>query len=127
MTQEDMIALVETYFAAVDGQDIGAVLATLSADCRFTVETHGVALTGQEQIAAMLHRLWDSHAAVRHFDFVHVPDAAHGNIASRFRVINTLPDGREVHKSNCNFFHVENGHFDTVAVYMAGENTLNRG
>ena len=34
---EDMIFLVKRYFAAVDGEDLAGVLATLTEDCRFTV------------------------------------------------------------------------------------------
>ena len=40
MTDEDLIALVQEYFAGVDSQDIDRVLSTLTEDCRFTVETH---------------------------------------------------------------------------------------
>ncbi len=125
MTDAQMITLVERYFAAVDAQDIQSVLATLSPDCRFSVETHGVVLEGQEQITGMLNRLWAAHASVRHDRFIHVADARQGRIASRFRVMNTLPGGEQVFKSNCNFFTVRNGVFDTVSVYMAGANTLN--
>jgi hypothetical protein len=41
-------------------------------------------------------------------------------------VTNTLRDRSEVHKSNCNFFHLRVERFDAVAVYMAGENTLKK-
>ena len=69
-------------------------------------------------------RLWRDHAAVRHRNFVHVPDPEGGRIATRFAVENSLHDGGVVHKSNCNFFEIRDGRFSRVAVYMAGENTL---
>ncbi len=124
MNADDMILLVQRYFGAVDAQDLGEVLATLTPDCRFSVETHGVVLNGHAEITGMFERLWDAHAAVLHDQFVYVPDPRGQRIACRFQVTNTLPDGAFVHKSNCNFFHVKGGRFDTVALYMAGENTL---
>jgi len=124
MTGTDLIALVERYFAAVDAENLDEVLNTLSPDCVFTVETHGVRLQGHRQISGMFHRLWRDHAAVRHCAFIHVPDPLSDRIASRFRVENTEHDGRVTHKSNCNFFEVPDRRFRTVSVYMAGANTL---
>ena len=123
---EDMISLVKRYFAAVDGEDLAGVLATLTEDCRFTVETHGVALTGHDEIRGMFTRLWGNHHAVLHDRFNFVADPAGGQIAAQFRVVNTLESGALVTKSNCNFFTVRDGRFSRVAVYMAGENTLDK-
>ena len=121
-----MIALVKRYFAAVDGEDMAAVLATLSADCRFTVETHRVVLHGHAEISGMFTRLWRSHDAVQHDHFQFVSAPSEGRIAAQFRVVNTLHSGQLVYKSNCNFFTITDGRFSTVAVYMAGENTLDK-
>ncbi|MEM1431336.1 MAG: nuclear transport factor 2 family protein [Pseudomonadota bacterium] len=128
MTAQDdraaQIALVERYFAAVDAEDLGTLLGTLTDACVFTVETHDVRLQGHAEIATMFRRLWAEHAAVKHHRFTHVPDPAGGRIASRFTVENTERDGSLTRKSNCNFFRLENGRFSEVAVYMAGPNTL---
>lgn len=126
MTDDDLIALVRTYFVAVDGEDLDGVLATLTPNCRFTVETHGVCLIGHAEIRGMFERLWANHAAVLHDQFSFVPNASRGRIAAQFRVVNTETDGSQTLKSNCNFFAVKGSRFETVAVYMAGENTLNR-
>ena len=127
MDKGQIIKLVERYFAAVDGENFGAVAATLTEDCIFVVETHGVELKGLVEIEGMFRRLWDDHAAVAHRNFVHVPDPEAGRIAVRFQVVNTHHDGSETRKSNCNFFEVEGGRFGRVAVYMAGDNTLTSG
>ena len=127
MNDDDLIALVKTYFAAVDAEDLSGVLATLTPDCRFSIETHGVHLQGHEALTGMFRRLWQAHAAVKHDRFTFVPAASDARIAAQFQVTNTLEGGGKVYKSNCNFFHVRDGKFDTVAVYMAGENTLNAG
>ena len=126
MTQGELIDLVERYFAAVDGEDFEGVSATLTDDCVFTVETHGVKLQGRDEIEGMFRRLWADHDAVQHRDFVHVPAPEDDRIATRFQVVNTHHDGSLVHKSNCNFFEVRDGRFSRVAVYMAGENTLDK-
>ena len=126
MTDEGLIALVRTYFAAVDGEDMEGVLATLTPDCRFTVETHGVELNGHDEIRGMFRRLWANHAAVLHDRFTFVPCAAAGRIAAQFQVTNTEADGSTTHKSNCNFFALRGDRFSAVAVYMAGANTLDR-
>lgn len=116
MNDDDLIALVKTYFAAVDAEDLAGVLATLSPDCRFSIETHNVRLQGHEALTGMFQRLWQAHAAVKHDQFTFVPAASDARIAAQFQVTNTLEGGGEVYKSNCNFFHVRGGKFDTVAV-----------
>ncbi len=126
MTEAEMIALVGRYFSAVDGEDFAAIAATLTEDCIFTVETHGIRLQGLDEIRGMFDRLWADHAAIRHYDFVHVAAPGDGRVATRFSVVNTLRNGDRVDKSNCNFFEIRDGRFSRVAVYMAGENTLTR-
>lgn len=126
MTKKEMIELVGRYFASVDGEDFAAIESTLTEDCVFTVETHAIRLVGLDEIREMFVRLWDDHAAVRHYDFVHVAAPDDGRIAARFSVVNTHRDGRQIHKSNSNFFEIRDGRFSRVAVYMAGENTLTR-
>jgi len=124
MTREDQIALVRRYFSAVDSEDLAALLDTLTQDCVFTVETHGVRLAGHEEIGAMFKRLWSDHRAVLHHRFTFVPDPEGGRIAARFTVENTEHDRSLTRKSNCNFFELADGRFSAVAVYMAGPNTL---
>lgn len=125
MKEKEMIDLVRRYFDSVDKEDFAAVSATLTDDCVFTVETHGVRLQGREKIEGMFMRLWANHAAVRHQDFVYVAAPKDDRIAVRFAVVNTHHDRSLTHKSNCNFFEIRDGRFVRVAVYMAGENTLN--
>ena len=124
MTRDELIDLVRTYFAGVDGEDLEKIFSTFTNDCRFSVETHEVELNGRDAIRGMFERLWSNHASVRHDNFRFAVDAKHGKIAVQFRVTNTFDNGEKVYKSNCNFFTIRDGFFDTVAVYMAGENTL---
>ncbi|MEK9570213.1 MAG: nuclear transport factor 2 family protein [Paracoccaceae bacterium] len=118
--------LVLEYFKAVDDEDIGAILNTLTEDCIFSVETHSVKLFGHKEITGMFKRLWENHASVEHTNFHFVNDAVNNQVAVRFQVKNILLGGETVLKSNCNFFTLRDDIFSEVKVYMAGQNTLNK-
>ena len=118
--------LVLKYFKGVDEENISSVLDTLTKDCVFSIETHGIKLNGHDEITSMFKRLWKNHASVEHKDFYFVKDAVESQIAVRFQVRNVLYNNQIVSKSNCNFFTLKDGIFSEVRVYMAGENTLNK-
>ena len=118
--------LVLKYFKGVDEENISSVLDTLTEDCVFSIETHGIKLIGHDEITSMFKRLWKNHASVEHKDFYFVKDAVESQIAVRFQVRNVLYNNQIVSKSNCNFFTLKDGIFSEVRVYMAGENTLNK-
>ena len=112
------------YFRGVDTQDIQLILSTLTSDCYFSVETHGVRMHGSKAISQMFERLWANHQWVKHDQFEWVICKSEEAIAVRFQVTNKLLDGNLIHKSNCNFFNCKKGMFSEVRVYMSGENTL---
>jgi hypothetical protein len=118
--------LVLKYFKGVDEENISSVLDTLTEDCVFSIETHGIKLVGHDEITNMFKRLWKNHASVEHKDFYFVKDAMKNQVAVRFQVINILHNDQIISKSNCNFFTLKDGIFSEVRVYMAGENTLNK-
>ena len=118
--------LVLKYFKGVDEENISSILDTLTKDCVFSIETHGIKLDGHDEITSMFKRLWKNHASVEHKDFYFVKDAVESQIAVRFQVRNVLYNNQIVSKSNCNFFTLKDGIFSEVRVYMAGENTLNK-
>ena len=118
--------LVLKYFKGVDEENISSVLDTLTEDCVFSIETHGIKLVGHDEITSMFKRLWKNHASVEHKDFYFVKDAVKNQVAVRFQVINILHNNQIISKSNCNFFTLKDGIFSEVRVYMAGENTLNK-
>jgi ketosteroid isomerase-like protein len=124
MSAQTLRDVVLTYFIGVDTQDIEMIFKTLSDDCVFKVETHGVELVGRAAITGMFERLWARHEWVRHDQFYFVEDKNGNDIAARFQVTNKMHDGALVHKSNCNFFTAKDGLFTEVRVYMTGENTL---
>ena len=114
------------YFKGVDTKDIQLILSTLTSDCYFAVETHGVSMSGSKAISQMFERLWANHEWVKHDQFEWVICKSGEAIAVRFQVTNKLLNGLLVHKSNCNFFNCKQGLFSEVRVYMAGENTLDQ-
>ena len=118
--------LILKYFKGVDEENISSVLDTLTEDCVFSIETHGIKLVGHDEITSMFKRLWKNHASVEHKDFYFVKDAMKNQVAVRFQVINILHNDQIISKSNCNFFTLKDGIFSEVRVYMAGENTLNK-
>jgi len=126
MNKTNSEELVLDYFKGVDEENIGAILKTLTKDCVFSIETHGVKLVGHEEIKSMFKRLWKNHGSVEHKEFYFVKDTMSNQIAVRFKVKNVLRNGQIVSKSNCNFFTLKGGIFSEVRVYMAGENTLNK-
>ena len=113
------------YFRGVDTQGIQLILSTLTNNCYFAVETHGVSMHGTKAISQMFERLWANHQWVKHDQFAWVVCKSETAIAVRFQVTNKLLNGQVVKKSNCNFFNSENGLFSQIRVYMQGENTLN--
>ena len=117
-------SMVKTYFRGVDDEDLSLLLGTLSEECVFSIETHGIKLIGHDAISGMFHRLWSNHKWVRHDQFSFVEDTQNDAIAVRFMVTNQLPDDKLVYKSNCNIFTLKGNKFSEVRVYMSGENTL---
>jgi ketosteroid isomerase-like protein len=126
MEKTDYEELVLDYFKGVDEENIDAILETLTEDCVFSIETHGIKLVGHKEIISMFKRLWKNHKSVEHKEFYFVKDPIGNQIAVRFQVKNVLRDDQIVSKSNCNFFTLKDGVFSEVRVYMAGENTLNK-
>ena len=119
--------LVLRYFKGVDEEDITAILATLTKDCVFSIETHKIKLVGHEEITSMFKRLWKNHRSVEHKEFYFIKDHIKNQVAVRFQVKNVHHSGQIVLKSNCNFFTLKEDIFSEVRVYMAGENTLDKG
>ena len=126
MEKTDYEELVLDYFKGVDEENIDAILETLTEDCVFSIETHGIKLVGHKEIISMFKRLWKNHKSVEHKEFYFVKDPIGNQIAVRFQVKNVLRDDQIISKSNCNFFTIKDGIFSEVRVYMAGENTLNK-
>jgi hypothetical protein len=74
MEKTDYEELVLDYFKGVDEENIDAILETLTEDCVFSIETHGIKLVGHKEIISMFKRLWKNHKSVEHKEFYFVKD-----------------------------------------------------
>ena len=125
LNEAQLVALVETYFAAVDRKDIAGTLACFAPNARFSIANHGVHYEGRDtELSGMYERLNERYAQVWHGQFSHTVDLKAQRIASRFSVENITHQGEKLVKNNCNFFELNEGLFSTVFVYMSGENSL---
>ncbi len=120
----ELVALVERYFASVDRMDIDATLACFEPDATFTIATFDTVYRGRDTgIRGMFERLNSRYSRVWHGNFDHVVQTPN-RVASQFRVENTMLDGSLRVKNNCNFFSVRGARFESVQVYMSGDNSL---
>lgn len=120
----ELIALIERYFASVDRMDIDATLACFEPDATFTIATFDTVYRGRDTgIRGMFERLNSRYSRVWHGNFDHVVQTPN-RVASQFRVENTMLDGSLRVKNNCNFFSVRGARFESVQVYMSGDNSL---
>lgn len=124
LSERQLVALVERYFAAVDRMDLAATLACFTPDARLTIATFDTPYAGRDTaITGMYQRLFARYASVWHGDFDHLPQPPL-RIASRFTVRNVTHDGKTTVKHNCNFFRLRGELFDEVFIYMSGDNSL---
>lgn len=124
MSNDALKAMVERYFAAVDGKDLATALSFFTPDATFTIATYQTTFRGRDtEISGMFERLFDRYDTIYHGRFDHVV-AAPDQIASRFEVRNGRAGHPTIHKNNANFFKLQGAHFDEVFVYMSGDNAL---
>lgn len=119
-----LIEMVERYFSAVDKKDLNTVLSFFTPDALFTVSSFDTEYRGRDtQIRTMFERLFDRYEYIWHGRFEHVMQSPE-RIATRFDVENRNADGQIFQKHNANFFFLKDGLFQTVHVYMSGDNAL---
>ncbi|MEY2618330.1 MAG: hypothetical protein RL522_1332 [Pseudomonadota bacterium] len=124
MNRESLEAMVERYFAAVDGKNLTTALSFFTPDATFTIATYQTTFRGRDtEIAGMFERLFNRYDTIYHGHFDHVV-APPDRIASRFEVRNGRTGHPTIHKNNANFFKLKGACFDEVFVYMSGDNAL---
>lgn len=125
LDRDAAIALLERYFRCVDGKDMDGLVAILTEDCRFRIETDQLDHVGRDTgVRAMFERLFGRYAKIWHGNFSWVFDEEAQRIACQLDVINTEPDGREHHKHNASFYHLKDGRIAFAGIYMSGTNAL---
>lgn len=120
--------VTKRYFDGVDNKNLAQVLDCFTPDATLTeVTTNTVHIGRDDGIAAMFRKLFTDFSHIWHGNFVHTVDPASNAICSQFTVLITPNGGTELRYENCNRFYLNGPQFQTVYVYMSGDNLLQPG
>ena len=125
LTRDQLTALPDSYFKAVDAKDVDLILSHFADDAVLTVQTAGAVFSGAEEIRRMFTDFCAGSISIFHEikNIVVEPEA--GKIATEQSYIGELTDGTKNDMHNCNFFDVDaEGKFTRVIIWMAGTNPL---
>jgi len=125
LTREQLAALPDSYFKAVDAKDVDAIVAHFADDATLTVQTDLVTWTGSDEIRRMFTDFTEGSVSIFHEikNIVVEPEA--GKVATEQSYIGELNDGTRNDMHNCNFFDIgPDGKFTRVIIWMAGTNPL---
>jgi uncharacterized protein (TIGR02246 family) len=125
LTREQLTALPDSYFKAVDAQDIDAVVSHFAEDATLTVQTDHVTFDGASEIRRMFTDFFAGSNSIFHEIKNIVVEEAAAKVATEQSYIGELTDGSRNGMHNCNFFDVgADGRFTRVIIWMAGTNPL---
>ena len=125
LSREQLAALPESYFKAVDAQDVDAILSHFADDATLTVQTDHAVFSGADEIRRMFTDFCDNSVSIFHEIKNIVVEPDKGKIATEQSYIGELNDGTKNDMHNCNFFDVDaEGKFTRVIIWMAGTNPL---
>lgn len=117
--------VTKRYFDGVDNKRLDQVLDCFHADAALHEMTSDTKHDGIDAIRTMFEGLFENNARIWHGNFVHTADPESNAICSQFTVeISPHEIGEEVIYQNCNRFYLAGDKFQTVYVYMSGENLL---
>jgi ketosteroid isomerase-like protein len=125
LTREELAALPDSYFKAVDAMDVDAILEHFADDATLTVQTDHAVFEGADEIRRMFTDFCGSSVSIFHEikNIVVEPEA--GKVATEQSYIGELNDGTRNDMHNCNFFDIDaDGKFSRVIIWMAGTNPL---
>jgi ketosteroid isomerase-like protein len=124
-TREELAALPESYFKAVDAMDVDAILAHFADDATLTVQTDHAVFEGADEIRRMFKDFCGNSVSIFHEVKNIVVEPELGKVATEQSYIGELSDGTKNDMHNCNFFDVDvEGKFSRVIIWMAGTNPL---
>ncbi len=119
--------VTKRYFDGVDHKNMTQVLDCFAPDAVLTEVTSNTIHRGRDAIAAMFAKLFADFESIWHGNFVHVADPASNSVCSQFTVLITPNGGGELRYENANRFYLQDRLFQTVYVYMSGDNLLKAG
>jgi uncharacterized protein (TIGR02246 family) len=125
LTRDQLAALPDSYFKAVDAMDVDAILSHFADDATLTVQTDHVTFSGAEEIRRMFTDFVAGSVSIFHEIKNIVVEPEKGKVATEQSYIGELKDGAKNDMHNCNFFDVgPDGKFTRVIIWMAGTNPL---
>ena len=125
LSREQLAALPDSYFKAVDAKDVDAIMSHFADDATLTVQTDHAVFQGAAEIRRMFDDFCGNSVSIFHEvkNIVIEPDA--GKVATEQSYIGELSDGTKNDMHNCNFFDINaDGQFTRVIIWMAGTNPL---
>ena len=125
LTREQLAALPDSYFKAVDAKDVDAIMSHFADDATLTVQTDHAVFQGAAEIRRMFDDFCGGSVSIFHEvkNIVVEPDV--GKVATEQSYIGELSDGTKNDMHNCNFFDINaDGQFTRVIIWMAGTNPL---
>jgi ketosteroid isomerase-like protein len=125
LSREQLAALPDSYFKAVDAQDVDAIMSHFADDATLTVQTDQAVFDGATAIRRMFTDFCDNSVSIFHEIKSIVVEAEAGKVATEQSYIGELTDGTKNDMHNCNFFDINaEGQFTRVIIWMAGTNPL---
>lgn len=125
LSREQLAALPDSYFKAVDAMDVDAILSHFADDATLTVQTDHVTFTGSAEIRRMFTDFIANSKSIFHEIKNIVVEPEKGKVATEQSYIGELKDGTKNDMHNCNFFDVgPDGKFTRVIIWMSGTNPL---
>ncbi len=124
-TYEALAAAPQTYFDAVDAQDVEAIVSHFADDATLTIQAANVTHNGKDEIRRMFTDFTENSVFIEHQIHNMVVEAEKGKVSTEQDYRGELNDGTKNDMYNCNFFDFdENGKFKRVIIWMAGTSPL---
>ena len=125
LTREELAALPDSYFKAVDAKDVDAILSHFADDAILTVQTDHAVFAGADEIRRMFTDFCENSTSIFHEIKNIVVEPETGKVATEQSYIGELNDGTKNDMHNCNFFDIDaDGKFSRMIIWMAGTNPL---
>ncbi|MFM7693800.1 MAG: nuclear transport factor 2 family protein [Actinomycetota bacterium] len=115
----------QTYFDAVDAQDVELIVSHFADDATLTIQTANVTHNGKDEIRRMFTDFTENSVFIEHQIHNMVVEADKGKVSTEQDYRGELNDGTKNDMYNCNFFDFnEAGEFQRVIIWMAGTSPL---
>ena len=125
LTREQLAALPESYFKAVDAKDVDAILSHFADDATLTVQTDHAVFHGADEIRRMFTDFCGNSVSIFHEIKNIVVEPAAGKVATEQSYIGELSTGRRTTCTTAtSSTSTPTAKFSRVIIWMAGTNPL---